>query len=207
MHKALAMQANTITHTHRQTDVRILTRKKNKQRGALTLTSVLSLFHSLLRSHDAAPRHRRRNVNTQRKPILLTFGCVQQRRSLMGAAQLTAERVRGQSKHNENNKLWQIKTIRPLSPLLLLLLLFLATCCLNKCAFRMRRERREQQQHKFLSVGGESKRERGALYKNKQQRNTYVTNVCVCVCVCNTQRQQICRAICLSLFLFLYRQV
>lgn len=149
MHKALAMQANT--HTHSLTDVRILTRKKQTTRCSHVCSLSFSLSAALSRRRVATSTSQCQH--TTQTDLALTFGCVQQRRSLMRAAQLAAERVRGQSKHNKNNKLWQIKTIRLLS---LLLLLFLATCCLNKCAFRMRRERREQQQqHRFLSGEGE----------------------------------------------------
>lgn len=47
----------------------------------------------------------------------------------------------------------------------------------------MRREHREQQQQKFVKVGGERESERGALYKNKHQYNTYIRYKRVCVCV------------------------
>lgn len=153
MHKALAMQANTHTLSHTQSHSRTHThaQKKNKQRGALT--SVLSLFHSLLRSHDAASRHRRRNVNTQRKPISFShsvaFSSVAlscgQRSWLLNASAGRANIIK--TTNYGKSKLFACSRCFSL-----LLLLFLATCCLNKCAFRMRRERREQQQqHKFLS--------------------------------------------------------
>lgn len=112
MHKALAMQANTHTLTNRRTHTHAQKKTNN---------AVLSRLFSLSFPVSAALSRRRvatsasQCQHTTQTDLALTFGCVQQRRSLMRAAQLAAERVRGQSKHNKNNKLWQIKTIRLLS--------------------------------------------------------------------------------------------